>query len=73
MKDIKGYKECLNANDLQEWLDNTYAMSGCSSKDDYYNNYNPMNFIPNIKKPCLFINSENGKNYRILLYYLTNK
>eukprot|EP01038_Epipyxis_sp_PR26KG_P004223 gene4223-5999_t len=58
LEGLKGYEECLNANNLQDWLDHSYAMAGCKSKEDYYLRYNPMNHCKNITKPCLFINAE---------------
>ena len=56
-----GYQDCLNARDLQQWLDSTYCMAGCESIEEYYKKYNPMNNVHRISKPCMFINSENGE------------
>lgn len=58
---LPGYKECLSATNLQEWLEHSYAMAGFDSPDHYYECNNPVNFVYNTKKPVMFINSEDGK------------
>lgn len=60
LAEVKGYKECLNASNLQDWLDNSYAMAGYSDKSEYYDNCNPMRVVDKISQPCLFINAEDG-------------
>ena len=38
LKDVVGYRECMNAKNPQEFLDNSYAMAGYSSTAEYYEN-----------------------------------
>jgi predicted alpha/beta-fold hydrolase len=58
LKNITGYKECMNAKNPQEFHDNSWAMAGYSSQAEYYNNEYSMNFFTNIKNPLLMINSK---------------
>mmetsp|Transcript_8179 Transcript_8179/g.13592 ORF Transcript_8179/g.13592 Transcript_8179/m.13592 type:complete len:477 (+) Transcript_8179:46-1476(+) len=59
LKHLPGYEACMNAKDLQEWLDNSYAMAGCESVEHYYEQYNPMNHIYRSETPSLYLNAEN--------------
>jgi hypothetical protein len=61
LEHIPGYHECLNAPNLHEWLRTAHAMAGCSSVEDYYSRYNPVNFVGRATRPLLSINSENGE------------
>ena len=54
---LPGYKEFLEATDLQLWLDYSFGMAGFDSKEAYYDATNPMRVISSIKQPCLMINS----------------
>eukprot|EP01034_Spumella_vulgaris_P031438 gene31438-38830_t len=58
LEDKLGYKECLNASDLQIWIDESYAMAGCESADHYYAQYNPVNHVFKATRPVISINSE---------------
>lgn len=60
LEHLPGYQDCLNANDLQSWLDHSYAMAGCESKEHFYDVYNPVNYVFNAKRPVISICSENG-------------
>ena len=62
LEHLPGYQECLQATDLQTWLDHTYAMAGCASKEEYYDIYNPVKYVFKATRPVLSINSENGKH-----------
>lgn len=35
-----------------------FNIIGFASKEEYYDSCNPMRVVSNIKKPCIFINSE---------------
>jgi len=59
LKDKAGFCEMNDAKCLQSWLDNSYAISGYRSKDEFYLKTNPMETVQFIKDPMLVINSEN--------------
>jgi uncharacterized protein len=52
------YERLMAATNIQEWNDNTYRFAGFSSKDDYYDNMNPMRVAHHAVDPCLFINAK---------------
>ena len=58
LQSIEGYDKCLEASNLQQFLDHSYALAGYESTADYYKNCNPMEVVNNITTPSLFINSE---------------
>jgi predicted alpha/beta-fold hydrolase len=58
LKNIIGYKECINAKNPQEFTDNCWAIAGYSSQDEYYNNECGMDVFTNIQNPLLLINAE---------------
>ncbi len=62
LEHIPGYKDCIEANTLQAWLDSCYGMAGYASSEDFYRFTNPMNYCSNVPetKPLLVINSEDG-------------
>ncbi len=61
LQHLPGYEECLAAENLQEWIDHSYRMAGCESKEKFYEQYNPVNFVHKATKPVLSINSEDGE------------
>ena len=65
LKHLPGYKECMIAESFQEWLDFAYGMAGYSSREEYYEHSNPMNYCTDVPetKPLLVINSEDGNFY----------
>ena len=58
---LPGYEECLQATNLQDWLNHSYAMAGYNSIEEYHRMCNPINYAYKTTKPVLFINSENGR------------
>lgn len=60
LKHLPGYEACLNATNLQDWLEHSYAMAGFDSAEHYYDCNNPVNEVYSTQKPVMFINSENG-------------
>lgn len=62
LEHLPGYQDCLNAQDLQAWIDHSYAMAGCESRDHYYEVYNPVNYVYKAARPILSINSEDGES-----------
>lgn len=60
LENMSTFKQCYEANDLQEWSDNAYqfADENFTCSKDYYDNNNPMRFVQFINQPSLFINSE---------------
>jgi hypothetical protein len=51
------YDECMEASDIQTWLDYSWSMAGYNSKEEYYDATNPMRVVKHIRDPALFINS----------------
>lgn len=51
------YEACAAAKGVQEWNDRTFRFAGYSSRDEYYDNTNPMRVAHEIVDPCLFVNS----------------
>ena len=51
------YAACLQAKSVQEWNDLTFRFAGFSSRDEYYDNTNPMRVAHHIVDPCLFVNA----------------
>lgn len=67
LQDSPGYDACMQANDMQTFLDASHAMAGYASKEEYYAAHNPMRVLAGIDKPMLIINSKDGIH---LLYTL---
>jgi predicted alpha/beta-fold hydrolase len=58
LKNVLGFRECMQSKNPQEFLDNSYAMAGYPSITEYYNNTCALKTVKNIQKPILFINAE---------------
>jgi len=57
LKDCPGYKECLEAKDLQTWIYHSYGMGGFDSPEEYYEKTDPMRVVCHIKQPTLMLNA----------------
>ena len=58
LQNCPSFTDCLEASDLQSWLDSSWSLAGKSSKEEYYEHTNPMRVVEHISQPCLFINAE---------------
>lgn len=58
LSSIEGFHTCLHADNMQTFLDNSYAMAGYPSKEEYYENECTMRKIKEISNPFLFLNSK---------------
>ena len=58
LEKIQGSTECISAKDPQIFLDNSYAIAGYASKDEYYKACNPVNVLANVRTPFMLINAE---------------
>lgn len=61
LQSIPGYSRCLQANCVQELLDESFTMAGYRSKDEYYFHSNPIKVTQNVNRPLLMINAKDGK------------
>ncbi len=55
---VSGFEDILNSRTLGEFQDNLHPMAGFESKEEYYENSNPIKVVRNIKTPLLILNSE---------------
>jgi len=57
-RSFEGFDKCMKAKDVQEYLDNAYAIAGFETSFDYYKHCNPVEVMANITAPFMLINSE---------------
>lgn len=55
---VPGFDEILNCRTLGEFQDNLAPIAGFESREEYYENSNPIKVVRNIKTPLLILNSE---------------
>jgi predicted alpha/beta-fold hydrolase len=51
------FQDLYKCNNMKEWHDNMYKITGLSSSDEYFQKFNSENRYEEIKTPTLFINS----------------
>jgi len=77
LSQLKGFSEVMNTKTMGEFQDRLHHISGYKSKEEYYQNSNPIHVAANIKTPLLILNSEDDPicvymNVMENLHWLTN-